>query len=518
VIVRSFLKWFENAPVEERIEAARGMTQAYVAGHLGSDSREDAEAALTLILDDPSMQVRRALAWELAACESAPRHIIVALAHDQPEVAALVLARSPLLREADLIDCAANGTVLTQTAIALRPLVPARVSAVLAATAEPAALISLLRNPGGEIAAASFAAMIERYPGEASLREALNERSDLPATVRHAVMRGVSADLMAFAAGWMPPQKAERAIRETQEIATVGLAAEADDLGEMVDYLCRAGHLTPGLLLRSLLCGEVALFGAALTRLGGLNARRVAGMLTARNQGALSAACLKAGLPRTYLPAFLAAVSAVRDMGTASGETPRLNRLVIQRVLVACLEQGEAEMNQLLALLRRYDAQAAREDARLATAQIMLAEAPVTLDSVERPDVPDFSALEQALDDDPDRPFTEAELRESGSSIVDLERFGEDLVLQADDLVEPALAAQSDADGAFVADFDADFDALVQSAFHEQNLSGVSSANNSAGREPLPARTVEPLRVIESQAQHLDESYFNSWELRRSVA
>ena len=501
MIVRSFLKWFENAPAAERVEAARAMAQAYVADHLGSDSREDAEAALTLILDDPAMQVRRALAWELADYERAPRHIIVALAHDQPEVAAPVLARSPLLREPDLIDCADGGAVLTQTAIAMRTSVPAAVSAVLAKLAEPTALSSLLRNPGAEIGPESFAAMAQRHGSDPALREAMNQRDDLPVTVRQALLCSLSQDLMAFASGWMTPQRAERAITETRDIATVGLAAHADDLGALVDYLSRTGQLTPGLLLRSLLCGETALFGAALSHLSGLNARRVAGMFAARGQGALSAVCLRAGLPSTHLPAFLAAAAAIRDLQPPYGETPRLNRAIVQRTLAACLEQDESAMSGLLALLRRYDAEAAREDARAVTAQIMLTGEPAMVEAASTPFVPDIAALESAIEIDYDQPFSNADLRDVRPILIDLDRFAADLAP-----LENVMTAAGDTGQASDRQdgYASDMDTLFESAFDQPT------------RPEAP--TLEPLRVIERQDQQLDENYFNSWELRKSAA
>ena len=61
-----------------------------------------------MLLDDPSPLVRRALAEALAASEEAPPSIIIALPSDQPEIAALVLERSPLLLDADLVDAVAT--------------------------------------------------------------------------------------------------------------------------------------------------------------------------------------------------------------------------------------------------------------------------------------------------------------------------------------------------------------------------------------------------------------------------
>ena len=82
VIVRSFLMWYQSASVDGRVEAVSAMAEAYLTGQLGENSTEEAEAALTLVLDDASPVVRRALAWALALSEKAPRHLLVGLAHE----------------------------------------------------------------------------------------------------------------------------------------------------------------------------------------------------------------------------------------------------------------------------------------------------------------------------------------------------------------------------------------------------------------------------------------------------
>ena len=73
--------------------------------------------ASSAVLDDhPSALVlRRALAEALASAAEAPRHIVLALAADQADVACVVLGRSPVLEEAELIDCAAVGDGFAQS-------------------------------------------------------------------------------------------------------------------------------------------------------------------------------------------------------------------------------------------------------------------------------------------------------------------------------------------------------------------------------------------------------------------
>ena len=54
----------------------------------------------------------------------------------------------------------------------------------------------------------------------------------------------------------------------------------------------------------------------------------------------------------------------------------RLSRQVIERVLTACGEFKGSELDRLVALLRRYEAEAALEDAQDATAAMIAPDAP----------------------------------------------------------------------------------------------------------------------------------------------
>ena len=109
MVVSHFLKWVHTAKVNERAAAAAALARAYVGHDLPFEDRCAAEAALTLLLDDPSAKVRKAMAEALALSHHAPPQIVSALASDQPEVASVVLARSPLLTDADLIERVASG-------------------------------------------------------------------------------------------------------------------------------------------------------------------------------------------------------------------------------------------------------------------------------------------------------------------------------------------------------------------------------------------------------------------------
>ena len=132
MIIQAFLRWVETARTGERTRAASALGRAYVDAQMNGLDRRAAEMAMTFLLDDPSPKVRHALADALCGCASVPRAIILGLAEDQPEIAYVVISRSPVLTDEDLVDLAARGTLETRALIAARNFVSRAVSAAIA--------------------------------------------------------------------------------------------------------------------------------------------------------------------------------------------------------------------------------------------------------------------------------------------------------------------------------------------------------------------------------------------------
>ena len=370
MIVRQFLQWSHHAGAADRAEGASALARAFLYSDLSPQDRSAAETALTSLLDDPSPLVRRSLAEALASAEHAPAHIISALANDQSGVSALVLGRSPLLSEAELVDCAAVGDVYAQSAIALRPNLTAPVAAALAEVGQREAVIALCVNTAAAVPEFSLARIIERFGDDGELREALLQRPDLSAPLRHNLVGAAASALSNFITGcnWMSPERAARMEREAREKAALTIAATSPHEGPqaLIRQLRKSGALTAGFALRCLLSGHQALFEAMLTDLSALPAARVSGFTRQPRSAGFAALYAKAGMPAPLLPAFQAALEAAHEFGFAPDAVShaRLSRQMIERVLTACAGVNSAEVNRLIALLRRYDAEAALEDAR----------------------------------------------------------------------------------------------------------------------------------------------------------
>lgn len=371
MIVRQFLQWVRTASAGERAEATSALARAYLYSDLSPDDRAAAEGALLMLLDDPSPLVREMLAHVLAASEEAPPAVILGLASDQPEIAAIVLERSPLLLDADLVDAVATGCTLAQNAIARRECVPCSVAAAIAEVGSAEACLVLIENFRANVAAFSFDRISERFGDLAAIREAMLVRHDLPAATRHALLAKLSATLADFVTSrqWLEQERALRIAKEACEKATITLAAVSPrgEIPPLIRHLRESGQLTAGLVLRALLSGNVDMFEQALADLSDMSLARVSALVHERGIAGFRALYQKAGLPASVYPAFREAVEVMRDggfVGSPAGAT-RLKRRMIERVLTRCADEPSVDVEPLLTLLRRFAAEAAREEARL---------------------------------------------------------------------------------------------------------------------------------------------------------
>jgi len=369
MIVREFLQWVHTAPAHERAEATAALARAYLYSDLSPDDRGAAEGAMLMLLDDASPLVRRALADALAASPAAPPAVVLALAAEQPLIAAPVYALSPLFIDADLIDAVATRGPEIQSTIARRADLPRAVAAAIAEIGTAESCLLLIRNEGAEIAPVSVDRIVERFGDRAVHREALLARSDVTAATRHVLVAKLSEALADFVTGraWLDAGRAARIAREACEKATVTIASASPntELRRLIVHLRNSGQLTSGLILRALLSGNVELFEEALAELTGLPVWRVSELVHDRRGTGMRALFDRAGLPASIYPAFATAVDALReDYFSGPGAPARLQRRMIERVLTGCENEDQRELAPLLTLLRRFATEAAREEAR----------------------------------------------------------------------------------------------------------------------------------------------------------
>ena len=282
-----------------------------------------------------------------------------------------MLHRSPLLLDADLVEAVASGETVRQAAVAMRALLPCSVAAAIAEVGCAEACLILLENPHAEIVPFSLDRIVERHGHLAAIRDALLNASRPAGADAAGAGLKLSQTLAEFvsARAWLAPDRAQRITREACEKATVALAAELPEteVRPLIRHLCESGQLNAGLILRSLLSGNVEFFEEALAELAEVPLARVAGIVHDRRGASFRALYDKAGLAGVHVPRLPrgARGHARGRLRHEPGGASRLKRRIIERALTRCENEAPDEIEPLLTLLRRFAAEAAREEARL---------------------------------------------------------------------------------------------------------------------------------------------------------
>ncbi len=364
MVVSHFLKWIYTARVSERAAAASALARAYINRDLPFEDRCAAEAALTLLLDDPSAKVRLAIAEVLALSRHAPLQVVSALASDQPEVAALILARSPLLTDADLIDRIASGQKATQKLIADRPKVSMALSAAIAEVGEAGACETLVANRGASIAALSFRRIAERHGHIGPLRESLIADPRLPAESRHMLLvkLGDALRQSSLVVALMGAARADRVLKDACIKASLTLieGTKPEEYGALIAHLQVRGDLTASFVVRTVAHGKVDFFGSALVLLTGQSEERVRALLANGNDVALSALFRSAGLSETVHRVLVRALKVWREVacGKRVAGAQEVSWLMLNEL------DGDAATGDLAGLLKSIHLDALRENAR----------------------------------------------------------------------------------------------------------------------------------------------------------
>ncbi len=360
-----FSTFLARAPEAERVEMVAKLAHFLVDTPLPAALKAQTEAALAQVLDDPSPIVRRALALVLAVSPAAPHALILALAEDSHEIAGIPLARSPVLSEGDLLEIADMQEGLALIALAMRPHVSARLCQKLVLREDVTIATALVGNPAADLSETDLIKLVNLFAHDVRFRAQLQARANLPAPVRDTLMRKVAVGLIDYLReGGEKSELRSRLFDEALRAGTMAIAHHHETgLTSFVRYLREQGHLTPALLLRSILGGDVRFLQTALAELTELAPTRILSLLQAQDS-ALSALLSRAKLPAFLSPVLIAGLRAAQKAPSQPAETPGLSRPLIAACLAAVPDGQSEDLLRLRALLRRYDAEALRGQAR----------------------------------------------------------------------------------------------------------------------------------------------------------
>lgn len=319
MIFDTFLRWSNRAKTQSRVEAASVLGKAVAIPELGSDKRQAINMAAAYLLDDLSPKVRMSLAESLADDINAPRPVILALTDDRADIAAMVVSRSPVLSDSDLIDIVARGSREVRAAAAMRKSVSAPVSAALIEVGGRLEITLLLRNEGARFTPNVMVRLSARCGRDATIRELMLDRADLPATAYHILIERAaeaisSCDLVMAV---LPARKRDRLRREACDAAMIrvlGLADESE-LIEMAEFLRAEGKLTTAFLIHALCAGRTVFFAEVISNLSHVPRARARSILASGRPRAVRALIEAAGIRRDVAEVFCMAVEIWREQG-----------------------------------------------------------------------------------------------------------------------------------------------------------------------------------------------------------
>ncbi|HXQ11065.1 MAG TPA: DUF2336 domain-containing protein [Caulobacteraceae bacterium] len=307
-------------------EAVRSPAIQTLLGSIFTDLVEGAEA-----------DIRRILAEKLAIADWPPPALVNLLALDEIEIARPIIAKSPVLKDNDLIRLLLEGAVEHQIEVAKRPLIGPPVVEFILEKAEPAVMIALAGNDTADVSPEAMMRMVEASRQVAGMRSPLARHPRLRQEMAERLYAWVGQSLRSAIVSRfrVDVEALDRALAEAVKEASDGstraggaaAAAEQEEMERrLITKLHAADQLRPSYLLRALREGRLSLFEAALATLGDLPLEAVHRAACAEQPDMLALACAAVGLDRG---AFSTLLGLVRELnqGRPGGDPNRARRV-----------------------------------------------------------------------------------------------------------------------------------------------------------------------------------------------
>ncbi|HET9160841.1 MAG TPA: DUF2336 domain-containing protein [Caulobacteraceae bacterium] len=266
--------------------------------------------------------IRQALAERLAVASWAPHELICLLCADEIEIARPLIASSPVLTDADLVQVLRTMALDHQIEVARRPGLNDVVIREILERGEPAVLTALADNDTAQLSPDALSRLVDAAREVAALRSPL---------VRHPMM---TAELAERLYGWVGESLRQAIVARFKVDAealdkALGQALDAVQPGggarttgfvvaqeeerrrmerQLVAKLNDASQLKPGYLIRALREQRLTLFIAALAELACLDVGQLELSIEKDRPELLALACTAAGVDRSAFSTILALV------------------------------------------------------------------------------------------------------------------------------------------------------------------------------------------------------------------
>jgi len=267
--------------------------------------------------------IRLRLAEKIASADWAPSALINSLSFDVIEIARPIIARSPILKDPDLIRVLVEATLEHQVEVARRPEIGPQVVEAILKAGKPEVMTALVENETAQVSQDHLFDLVNKAQEMASLHSPLTQHPGLNDELAGYLYAWVGETLRKSLAGRfdLDTPALDRALSLSVSEAKSGKAqggrlqtmtpTETDEERsdrQLVAKLDMSGQLRPGFLVKALKDRRLSLFIAGLATLGRFEARDVRKALDSDRPEILALACAAVGVDRTVFPSLLAQV------------------------------------------------------------------------------------------------------------------------------------------------------------------------------------------------------------------
>lgn len=332
----------KGATADERALAAHKLCRTIDRADLPEDERQIAHDILRVMAADAAELVRRAMAVTLKNSPALPADVANRLARDVESVSLPIISFSPVFSDADLAEIVRMGGPARQMAVAKRPKLSTRVTAVLVEHGGEDAVAAVCANDNARFSDLALQKALDRFSKSEQVLQAVAYRAALPLAVTERLIDMVGEQLREHILSHhaLSPERVLDLVMGAKERATVDLvdqAGRAADPKAFVSHLHRAERLTPSLLLRALAHGHMTFFEWGVAELAGVPHHRTWLMIHDAGQLGLKAICERAGLPPRLYAAYRAGVDAFHatEFDGRAHDRERFQEHMIQRFLTS---------------------------------------------------------------------------------------------------------------------------------------------------------------------------------------
>ncbi|MBY7649425.1 MAG: hypothetical protein C4617_02760 [Candidatus Liberibacter europaeus] len=357
--LQSFITWTKKANLQERISVARIVGKTWCAGGFLKKEKDSLILAMMHLLDDPSPSVRLAFSRSIALSNTVPRHIILALSEDHPDVSGTIILHSPILKDSDLFDLIKRGSGLTRVFIASRYKLSHNVAKNLIEIGCLDNIIALLENKSSFLSSELLTNIAERFCHVANVRRLLSLRDDLSLKARYLLMKNICKALCHsdFVNKVIYSHRSQILCAESMRIGIIEIISNVDDvkiLRELVKLLQQDAQLTPALLIHSLIMGAIKFISVVLENLSQYNITRISSILSNGGFNVIRALYESIGLDSEISAIFVEATMIWREKFSISATVEPV--VIAEKLLLRINEKSMATSlatKELLEMIER---------------------------------------------------------------------------------------------------------------------------------------------------------------------